>query len=270
VTGRLKENKVKRALKRGEVAIGSMISGIRSPQIARMFGAAGWDFFAIDTEHGPFDMETVADLCTVVRAEDVVPLVRVPDKDYHHLARPLDNGALGLVCPRVETREQVEHIIRSVKYYPLGTRGATLSGIHTAYAGVQHEEYMKWANDETLIVIQIETKRAVDSIEELVSVAGVDATWIGPFDLSQTLCIPGQFHHPQMVECYERVIEACNKHGVAPGIHLQDMDWMKEWIRRGMRLVTFKTDVNLLMGAAREATAALRSWVSNLNKSGDQ
>jgi len=264
--GKLKENTVKRALKRGEVALGSMISGVRSPQIARMFGAAGWDFFVIDTEHGPFDMETVADLCTVVRAEDVVPLVRVPDKDYHHLARPLDNGALGLVCPRVETREQVEHIIRSTKYYPLGQRGASISGIHTAYVGVEHDEYMEWANAETLVVIQIETKCAVDNIEELVSVEGVDATWIGPFDLSQTLGIPGQFRHPQMAECYERVIEACNQHGVAPGIHFHEMEPMKEWIERGMRLVTFKTDINFLMTAAREATTALRGHISSLNK----
>jgi 4-hydroxy-2-oxoheptanedioate aldolase len=264
--GKLKENRVKRALKRGEVVIGSMIAGLRSPQVARMFSAAGWDFFVIDSEHGPFDMETVADFCTVVRAEGIVPLVRVPDKEYHHLARPLDNGALGLVCPRVETREQVEHIIRSTKYYPMGMRGASLSGVHTAYSSVEHAEYMRWANEETLIVIQIETKRAVDEIEKLVSVEGVDATWIGPFDLSQTLGIPGQFRHPQMVECYERVIEACNRHGVAPGIHLQDLEWTEEWIRRGMKLVTFKTDVSLLVGAAREATAALRNCISELQR----
>jgi len=129
---------------------------------------------------------------------------------------------------------------------------------------------MEWANAETLIVIQIETKRAVDNLEELVSVEGVDATWIGPFDLSQTLGIPGQFRHPQMAECYERVIEVCDKYGVAPGIHFHELEPMVEWIGRGMRLVTFKTDVNFLMTAAREATSALRSCLNDLNKNSEK
>jgi len=254
----LKQNKLKAALKRGETCIGSMIVGVRSPQIVQMFASAGWDFLCIDMEHGQFDMQTIADMMTIARFEEITPLVRVPDALYHLLARPLDNGAMGLVIPRVETREQVQRIIQSTKYWPEGSRGASLSGIHTAFRGAEHVEYMRWANAETIIVIQIESKRAVDNLPELVSVEGVDATWVGPFDLSQSLGIPGQFKHPEMIKCYERVIEVCNQHGVAPGIHFQDTEWLQHWMERGFRLAMLKSDVRLLMDAARDAVSRLR------------
>src|SRR5215470_15634382 len=111
MTVQLKSNKVKRALRQGRVAFGTMVTSVRSPQVAEMLAASGFDYFVVDTEHNYFDMSHLADMMTVARAEDIVPLVRVPDTLYHLMARPLDCGAMGLVCPRVETREQVETII---------------------------------------------------------------------------------------------------------------------------------------------------------------
>jgi 4-hydroxy-2-oxoheptanedioate aldolase len=256
---KLKENKVKRALRRGEVCLGTMITTMRSPQIVSVLAASGWDFFTLDTEHNQFDMETLTDMMTVAQAEDIVPLIRVPDTQYHLMARPLDNGAQGLVCPRCESREQVEMIIRSTKYHPMGARGASLSGIHTGFHEINHAEYMKWANEETLMVIQIETKLAVDRVEELVSVPGVDAVWIGPFDLSTSMGLAGQFHHPEVEACYEKVIAACNKYSVAPGIHLGNLEALKRWIARGIRLAVYRSDSRLLMDASHGALAALRA-----------
>src|SRR5215510_16333024 len=142
MVARLKSNKVKRALRQGSVSIGTMVTSVRSPQIAEILAAAGFDFFVVDTEHNYFDMAQLADVMTVARADDIVPLVRVPDTLYHLMARPLDCGAMGLVCPRVETREQVETIIQCTKYQPDGQRGASLSTIHTASQKVDHLEYM--------------------------------------------------------------------------------------------------------------------------------
>jgi 4-hydroxy-2-oxoheptanedioate aldolase len=261
MAAQLKPNNAKHALKQGQVVFGTMVTAIRSPQVAEILASAGFDFFVVDTEHNYFDMAQLADMMTVARADDIVPLVRVPDTLYHLMARPLDCGAMGLVCPRVETREQVETIVRCTKYQPEGERGASLSNIHTASRKVDHLEYMRWANDETLIVIQIESKRAVDNIEELVSVPGVDATWIGPFDLSQSLGLVGKWDSPELLACYDRVIAACDRHGVAPGIHLKDAASLGHWVSKGMRLATYSTDSGLLMDAAAGALARLRESI---------
>ena len=257
----LKANKVKRVLKQGQVSFGTMVTSIRSPQVVEILAAAGFDFFVVDTEHNYFDMAQLADMMTVARADEIVPLVRVPDTLYHLMARPLDCGAMGLVCPRVETREQVETIIQCTKYQPEGQRGASLSSIHTASRKVDHLDYMRWANDETLIVIQIESKRAVDNIEELVSVPGVDATWIGPFDLAQSMGLVGKWDAPELLACYDKVISACNRHGVAPGIHLKDTAALGRWVSRGMRLATYSTDAGLLIEAGSTAVAKLRQSI---------
>jgi len=227
-----------------------------------MLAAAGWDFYILDAEHNPFGWETMTDFMTVSRYEDIVPMVRVADPIYHLLARTLDLGAQGLICPRVETREEVERIIRSTKYYPLGERGASVSGIHSGFRDVHPAEYLEWANSETLIVIQPETKKSIDNIESLVSVKGVDAVFIGPFDLSKTLGIAGQTRHPLMAECFEKVIAACRKHDVAPGVHLQDISLAKEWIEKGMRFVGLKSDARFLMESMSAVTKELKGSIS--------
>lgn len=254
----LKSNRTKKILREGKVAIGTMINMIRSPQVVQLLGAAGWDFFILDAEHGQFGWETMTDFMSVSRYETIDSMVRVVDPVYPLLARTLDLGAQGLICPRVETREHVEAIVQCTKYYPLGERGASVSGIHSGFRDVSPAEYLEWANEETLIVIQPETKKAVDNIDSLVSVKGLDAVFIGPFDLSKTLGVPGQTRHPLVVECFEKVIEACQKHGVAPGVHLQDLALAKEWIARGMRFVGFKADIRFLMEGMTAATRELK------------
>jgi 4-hydroxy-2-oxoheptanedioate aldolase len=255
----LKINLTKKKLREGKVAIGTMINLTRSSQIVPLLAAVGWDFYVLDTEHSQFGWETMTDFMTVSHYEPILPLVRVPDPVYPLLTRTLDLGAQGLVCPRVETREQVEDIIRCTKYYPWGERGASVSFVHTAFRDVSPAEYLHWANEETLTVIQPETKRAIDEIDSLVSVRGLDAVFIGPFDLSKTLGVAGQTKHPLVVECFEKVIDACNRHGVAPGVHLHDLAQAKEWIARGMRFVGLKNDFRYLMESMTAATKELRA-----------
>jgi len=258
----LKINRVKRNLRQGGVAVGTMVATVRSPQIVAMLAACGWDFYIIDAEHNQFGWETITDFMTVSRYEEIIPLVRIADPIYPLLARSLDLGAQGLICPRVETREQVEQIIQCTKYYPLGERGAAVSTVHSAFRDINPSAYLDWANEETLIVIQPETKKSIDNIESLVSVKGVDAVMIGPYDLSKTLGIAGQTKHPLMVECFERVIAACNKHGVAPGVHLMDVAHAKEWIAKGMRFVGVKSDARYLMESMNVATQELKAFIA--------
>lgn len=258
----LKENQVKKALKDGRVCIGSMVSTFRSPQIAQIFAAAGWDYFIMDTEHSFFDFESLADIMTVARTEEVVPIVRVTANIYPLLARSLDVGAMGVVCPRVERPEDVRLILDSCKYPPLGQRGLSMSNIHHAHRGASQREYVEWANANTLVIIQPETKKAVENIDDLVSIPGVDAVMIGPNDLSLSLGISGELKHPLMADAYQRVIAACQKYGVAPGVHLMDLDSVKEWIGRGMRFITYQNDVRFLLEGGRVSTRQLREFIA--------
>jgi len=254
----LKENRVKKALKEGKACIGTMVSSYRSPQIAQILSACGWDYFIMDTEHSIFDYESLADIFTVARAEEIVPLVRVTANIYPLLARALDVGAMGVICPRVQTPDDVRLIIESCKYPPLGQRGLSMSNIHHAFRGSTQKEYTEWANANTLVIIQPETQLALDNIEKLVSIPGVDGVMIGPNDLSLSLGISGELKHPRMVEAYERVIAGCRKHGIAPGVHLMDMEWAKDWIGKGMRFLTYYNEIRFLMEGAKNAAKQLR------------
>jgi 4-hydroxy-2-oxoheptanedioate aldolase len=257
----LKENRVKKALQAGKVCIGSMVSSFRSPQIAQIYAVQGWDYLIMDTEHSFFDYGGLADIFTVARTEEIVPLVRVTVATYPYLARALDVGAMGVICPHVDTPEEVRHILDSCLYAPLGQRGLSMSNIHLAHRRTTQKEYVEWANANTLIVIQPETRKAIENIEKLVSSPGIDAVMIGPQDLSLSLGVVGQLKHPQMVEAFERVIAACQKHGVAPGIHLTEFDQAKEWLAKGMRLFTFQNDIRMLLDAGKAATDQLRQFI---------
>jgi len=258
----LKENQVKKALKAGRVCIGSMVSTFRSPQIAQIFAASGWDYFIMDTEHSFFDFESLADIMTVARTEEIVPIVRVTVNTYPLLARSLDVGAMGVICPHVDTPEDVRIILDSCKYPPLGQRGLSLSNIHLAHRSISAREYVEWANANTLVVIQPETKKAVENIEQLVSIPGVDAVMIGPQDLSLSLGMPGELKHPQMADSFQRIIAACQKYGVAPGVHLLDMDSAREWIGKGIRFLTYQNDVRFLLEGGRSSTRPLREYIA--------
>jgi len=257
----MKKNRVKQALKEGKTVIGTMITEFRTPEIARMMAAAGFDFILIDTEHSSFTLETVVDIVRACRAADLVCLVRVPDAEYHLIARTLDAGADGLTIPRVETRQVVEQIIQAAKYPPWGVRGYGLRTIITNYEKAGVEDWIEWLNENTMIVIQIERKRAIENIDQLVSVRGVDAALIGPNDLSISLGVPGQLDHPKMVEAIQRLVDACNRHNIASGIHIGDMQKLLYWKERGMRMLTYSTDASMIMSAATEAVKELRKHI---------
>jgi len=255
----VKPNPVKRSLNAGGHAIGTMIAQFAEPEIGRILAAAGFDFVVIDNEHGAFTLESNLQIIIAARPTGLVLAVRVPDSDYHLIARTLDAGAEGVMVPRVETREQVERIVAAVKYPPLGRRGYGLRAIHTDRQPVAMPEAIAHVNDNTLIIIQIESAVAVEAIDDLVSVPGVDVALIGPADLSISLGVPGQFEHPKMVEAMQRVIQGCERRGVAAGAHLGSVEAWKPWVERGMRCLLCSTDENLLESAGQQTVRALRA-----------
>jgi 4-hydroxy-2-oxoheptanedioate aldolase len=259
----IKENRVKRVLRDGGVAIGTMVSHVRTPSIAVMLQAAGFDYFFLDSEHGAFHLETIQDICLVAREAGIVPILRVPGLDEAHLFRPLDAGVMGLLCPHVETGEQARHIVRATKYYPLGERGMSLRNVHTSFLRGKGDEVTRRLNEETLIAVQVETAKGVEHIDAIVAVEGVDAVYVGPNDLSQTVGVPGQIHHPEVTKRIDRVIEACNRAGVAPGLHTYDVESAQGWLKKGIRLLGYSGDASFIVDTGAKAVTDLRAFLSS-------
>ncbi len=254
----MKENNVKRMLREGKTVLGTMVVEFTSPEIARMLKVAGFDYIFIDTEHGAFNHESVTDIIRAGRSMDLTCIVRVPDNAYHLIARTLDLGAHGIMVPRTETREQVENIIRAAKYPPWGLRGCGIRPIITDYEFGAIPDQIEHLNKDTIVIAQIESKQAVDDIEDLLSVKGVDVALIGPNDLSISLGVPGEHEHPSMIEAMQKVVDACAKKGIASGIHVRDISVLQFWMERGMTFITCDTDIGLLISAAAQAVVTLR------------
>ena len=213
----MKTNPVKQALAAGGVAVGSEIARLRTADIARIYAAAGFDFVFIDMEHACFSLETVADMIQTARTSGIVPIVRVPQAEYAFVARVLDAGAQGIIVPRVNTAKQVEQIVSWVRYPPEGVRGFACTTAQTDGLGIGIDEFMAAANRETLLVIQIERREAVDNLEAMLAIEGVDVACLGFMDLTVDLGLPGQLDHPIAVEAVQRLIDVADAHGIAQG-----------------------------------------------------
>ena len=186
------QNRMKKALREGKVVFGPMVSEIRSPGIAVLFAQAGFDFFFIDMEHSCFSYETVSDMIMAARAADIPTIVRPSTRTSHeNLSRPLDSGASGLLVPQIQTRQDVENVVKWCRYQPVGERGMALSRQHTFFQSGNTIETMGQLNEEILIALQIEHKDAIERLPELLSIPGIDAAFVGPADLSASLGKPG-------------------------------------------------------------------------------
>lgn len=251
-------NRLRQRIASGKTVVGTMLVEIRQPGIMQMLANAGFDFVIIDNEHGSFNPETLADLSRAARDLGVTPVVRVPELTYAHVAQALDGGAQAIMLPRVTARAQVEECLRYMKYPPDGRRGAVMGRGHTAFRGGPLADTLAGMNRETFLVIQIETAEAVERLDDMLTVPGVDAALIGPTDLSLALGVPGRMDDPKLVGAIERTMAACAAHGVVPAIHTNDLAMTSGWAKRGMRMVSINSEVGHLVGAATQAVKAIR------------
>jgi 2-keto-3-deoxy-L-rhamnonate aldolase RhmA len=253
------DNRLKHLLSSGGTAVGTMITDTRTPAIAAVLANAGFDFFILDTEHGSFSMETVADLMLMARLAGITPVVRVPDDGYPWIARTLDAGALGIMVPRVRTLDQVQRAARAVKYPPLGERGMSGGRGNTGYRSMKMVDYASRANAETFLILQIETREAIESIDALLEVPGVDAALMGPNDLSMALGVPGDGEHAQVTAAIQRVVDSAKRHNLPSGTHVRDMQNLKSWRDRGMRLLMYNSDFGFIAQAGASAVKELKA-----------
>jgi 2-keto-3-deoxy-L-rhamnonate aldolase RhmA len=256
----LRPNKIKQALARGEPVIGTMVSETSATGYIWTLANLGYDFVFIDLEHGAFTLPAVADMVKVARLSGIVPIVRVPDLAYHVVGPVLDVGAMGLMLPRVETRAQVEQLVSFMKYPPLGVRGASSGRGHTDYVGTGPRELVSHMNEHTLVVLQIERRRAVEDIDSLLSVPGVDVALIGPFDLTISLG-EASTTAPAVEAAIQLVVDAAKRQGVASGIDAHDPEVVLGWRRRGMTMLSSGSDLGFFSAGARQSLGVLREGI---------
>jgi len=251
-------NHVKQKLAAGGVSLGTFVFEFATTGIGRIVSQAGAEFVFFDMEHTCFSIETIRMLIATCRPMEVVPMVRVPATEYHFIARALDMGAMGVMVPMVESADQAERIVQSAKYPAIGRRGAAFGIAHDGYSAGDIVPKIESANRETLLVAQIETAAGVRNVEQIAAVSGIDVLWIGHFDLSNSLGIPGQFTHPQFQDAVAKVLAACQRHGKTPGFMASDITGGKALLDQGFRMLAYGGDLWLYQAALQTGIAALR------------
>jgi len=242
-------NPVKHRLAAGGVALGSMVFEFFTPGIARVCANAGAEFVMYCMEHTGVGFETLKPQFSLCRALGVVPLVRVPAAEYHFVARALDVGALGVMVPLVDTAEQARRIVSFSRYPPAGRRGAAFGFAHDDYRGADVVQKMHALHERTLIICMIETRAGLDNVEAIAAVPGVDVLWLGHFDLTNFLGIPGEFTHPRYRDAVKRIAAAAAQHGKSAGYMAADEQLGREYLGHGYRMIATGTDQGLLQNA---------------------
>ncbi|MDX9755108.1 MAG: aldolase/citrate lyase family protein [bacterium] len=242
----MQNNPMNTQLQQGQSVFGTMIRLVPDPGLVSLLANLGYDFILIDMEHSVFSLETVATLVRVARQQGLTAIVRPPVGEKPYMARLLDAGAQGLMIPMMETRDQAERIRDACFYRPLGLRGcATLLG-QTDFINTPAPAQAEEANQSTLILAQIESKKGVENAEAILSVEGIEAAIIGPHDLSDSLGIVGQMNHPALIHAIQQVIHACRVMGKPCGIHAGDLEQVQYWSHQGMRILACSTDTHAL------------------------
>jgi len=203
----------------GQKIAGTMLRVVRNPAVCYLAKNAGLDFVMYDCEHSNYNFETLHDSFILANALGFGGFVRVPVGSKEYISRVLDAGAVGVMVPMVERREHAEELVKYSKYQPIGSRGYTSNGGHTDYKGGKHSDLMEQGNAKVIAIAQIETRQAVDNVEVIASVEGIDVLLVGPNDLSLSLGIPGDMMNPLELEAIAKVAAACKKYGKAFGIH---------------------------------------------------
>jgi len=242
---------LKERLRNGEQVLGTMVTTFASPDIAKILQVCGFDFLIVDCEHGSFTTREVANIIAVARGIGMPALVRIPEMRREHALKFMEMGASGLLLPNTESAEQARMLVDCTKYAPLGHRGVSLSRPHTDFKKVSGATYMPQANDETILMCQIESRKGVENVEEIIAVEGIDVAFIGPNDMTQDYGILGQFEHPEIVAAFQRIVAAAEANGKWAGAHFGGAAPLKPWLKKGMQINMWNSDNGLLaLGAA--------------------
>ncbi|MEQ7127744.1 aldolase/citrate lyase family protein [Actinopolymorpha sp. B11F2] len=240
---------VRQAMERGKLVVGTFVFEFATPGIGRLASGAGAEFVIYDAEHTGWSYETLRTLVATTHGAE--PYVRVPETGRSAISRALDIGARGIMVPMVESTEQAEAIVSWAKYPPDGVRGAAFGMAHDGYVRSDNIAYMRWANTEPLILTQIETTRGLAAVDAIAAVAGVDVLWVGHYDLTNSMGIPGQFDHPDYRAALDQVAAAANSHGKYAGFMAGSPAEAHMLVERGFSLIAYGGDLWVYQDALR-------------------
>ncbi|MCB1376753.1 MAG: hpch/hpai aldolase [Alphaproteobacteria bacterium] len=251
-------NALKQMTRTREVKLGHFIVEFVTPGIGHILKAAGCDFVFFDMEHSGFSFETLKSAIRYFEAADLPVIVRVPAQENDMLARACDMGAEGLIAPMISTVAQAQAMVDSVKYYPQGKRGVGLGMAHDNYRTAPVAEALAGANDRTTVICLIETAEGAENAEAIAALDGVDCLWVGHFDLSVSLGIPGQFDHPEFQSAMDKIIAGAKKHGKSLGRLVPNTDQGISFYKQGFDFCCYSGDVWVLRDALGAAMTTLR------------
>lgn len=238
--------------------LGHFIVEFATPGIGHILKSAGCDFVLFDLEHSGFGFETVKSAVRYFEAAQLPAIVRVPSLEYHHIARAMDMGAEGLMLPMVGNAEQARRIVDSMKYHPAGRRGVALQVAHDRYRPGAVTDKFTSANSRTTLFCQIETAEGVENADSIAAIEGVDALWVGHFDLSVSLGVPGDFEHSTFKDAIERTMAATKRHNKALGRLVPTVEQGIYLYAQGFDFICYSGDVWVLHNALAEAITKLR------------
>jgi 4-hydroxy-2-oxoheptanedioate aldolase len=247
-------NSVKEKLARGAVAASMTVRLVRSVEIARIARTAGFDALYIDLEHSSFSLDTTSQICIAALEAGIAPFVRVPAITPDYVSRVLDGGALGVIAPHVRSAEDARAVVAAAKFPPLGERSNPGSLPHLHYRSVPAAEAYAALNDATMVIVQFENADALERMDEIVAVEGVDMVLMGLNDLLADWGIPGQYDDPRVRDAYGRTIAACRKRGKHAGVGglASRPDLIAEYVKMGARFVSTGTDLQFLLAGCTQ------------------
>lgn len=248
-TSGIARNRTKARLREGGHAFGTWVIASRNPATIRMIQAAGFDFAFIDMEHSDLSWESMGDLCLMARACGVTPIVRPYSPDPHLVQRVLDLGAMGVMLADIDDPEQVRALRRAALYPPIGERGSTVWAAPQDYQLVRGAAMKQHIDEHMLLAIQIESRRAVEAVDEILDAGEIDLVEVGREDLSTSYGVPLQTRSGVVMEALDRVIEACRRRNVAVGVNSVNMDEVGDLLRRGVRCISYSSDRRILLHA---------------------
>lgn len=258
----MRENKLKTKLENGETALNGWLH-IPASVTAEAMAHGGFDSLTIDLQHGPLHFEAAVPMLQAISTTDVTPLARVPWNEPGMIMKMLDAGCYGIICPMVNSGSECEAFVKACRYPPQGYRsfGPTRAKF---YGGT---DYAKHANATVLTFAMIETKEALDNLDDILSVPGLDALYVGPADLSQSLGGPpgADFRDGPVPEALDKILEVAKRHGVKAGIHNASVSYAKEMTGKGFQFVTVETDLSYMLAGAQKIVAGFKDRAEGLD-----
>jgi 4-hydroxy-2-oxoheptanedioate aldolase len=243
-------------LSKGEPVYGPFMKTVDAAFV-ECAGHAGFDFVILDMEHGPASFSDLQNLIRGAEAAGIVPVVRTYDSSETAIGKALDLGAKGVQIPQIQSAEQAKEVVKAAKYFPKGERGVCRFVRAANYSSMPSGEYFERAN-ETLIILQVEGKQALNKLDSILGVEGVDILFIGPYDLSQSLGVPGQVSHPSVVEAIKNITEQAKKAGAVTGVFCDTFEAAALWRNAGIQYLSWSVDVGIFTEACSQIVNRLK------------